>query len=1121
MANDDYVILGDREVPASWTIGDQTVRVTELTAGKLSPDGTTLTGAAGRATLTVPGAKALRVREGIDLPDNVLTLRQVAQVVDKVTDARTQVGLAEALAIDPAARLGHAVTIDTALDRSELTSLLGKGLDLPGLLTKAATVTLEFTELTVDLARRLVRRGFIDWPGSLTWWRPLVIEIDGFTLTIARFRLSPKGSSASATLQLPAGVTDAGSCRPATIDLGSIAISPTGDYFFDLPTQAYGPWLVGDTGLVAQGTGVVVDLSTTQSAPGFPLVWRGLVLGAGAASGETTVPEPCNTGYLRGRYAFGQAVVQAAGLSATLELTSPVGFTALNPYGQAFDLQTGHLEVQGSVIVGGQFEQITTLLPENAVWEAPHTPVKHPFDVVTLQPDLDLMGTQAGTPIPLEWGELTRAGDEVIPWRSTSHLAYLFLPAGAFASYSPVATGTFVSPLITQNAPQSLAQLDAHHAAGVTFAAFLDTTLASPDGPDGVVRPYRLPEVQGWLRAGITGLDGQLFAFSSQHDGAGDPRRTGYVGRQPFDAILQFGRYKTPFVELVTSAVHESTLDAYLYLEAPVDLQRLSALDIGITSTAHLVGGDIDLPAGGVRLGYWDVQLVPTGPPTQAAVLSVRTGRILLTAAGIHEPVHFARPFGLTWGEILATGDLGALFLDFNDWGQRFDGFAFHPDALTLSPYAAGTLDPFVAVSGHVLVCYFGLLYVNVRDAARLGTGSSPFPRDVTVPKTPLTPHSQATDLTLAGDWWDVNTARLADFLCVDADVDYNVAAQDGFLGTGTAEFSFLHSLRIDITVELRATATDIRISSLAAHGLDLGPVSSVGSLSHIVGSARSEGTGLARITVFGLIEQSVDALFTNKVGYDVEANFTVTPTSVDLYVSGDMLLAATVAEVEASATAHLFFDFLTGTAEGELFGRVDADALVAGLSGEGQLSWHISPAMQYLQGRLKVSMFTTIVSGGLEGGFFIGHDVPNALAWALDTSDPHFGMSRAIMPPLITGVYGYGLASFGFDAFVFGGGVDIFVGAGAFSTPVPGFPTPPLVPAPELPYLVTALGVYVHGEILGGLVSAAGWANLSLVAGIPPYFEGTLGLRGCVLWVLCASVTVTAGVNSGGFYLY
>ena len=36
----------------------------------------------------------------------------------------------------------------------------------------------------------------------------------------------------------------------------------------------------------------------------------------------------------------------------------------------------------------------------------------------------------------------------------------------------------------------------------------------------------------------------------------------------------------------------------------------------------------------------------------------------------------------------------------------------------------------------------------------------------------------------------------------------------------------------------------------------------------------------------------------------------------------------------------------------------------------------------------------------------------------------------------------------------------------------------------------------------------------------LPIALGGTFGLRGCVAWVLCASVDITAGINSSGLYL-
>jgi hypothetical protein len=175
---------------------------------------------------------------------------------------------------------------------------------------------------------------------------------------------------------------------------------------------------------------------------------------------------------------------------------------------------------------------------------------------------------------------------------------------------------------------------------------------------------------------------------------------------------------------------------------------------------------------------------------------------------------------------------------------------------------------------------------------------------------------------------------------------------------------------------------------------------------------------------------------------------------------------------------------------------------------------------MQYLQGRMKVYVCSWVVSGGLEGGFFIGHQVPKQLAWVLRPTNPHFGVSDAILPATLTGIFGYGQISFGFNAYVLGGGVSLYAGMGAFSETPAGL-TSKWTSIVGLPYVLGTCGIYAHGEILGGLVSASAWGNLSLRGPIPTYFEGTFGLQGCVAWVVCASVDITGGINSNGFYLY
>ena len=323
---------------------------------------------------------------------------------------------------------------------------------------------------------------------------------------------------------------------------------------------------------------------------------------------------------------------------------------------------------------------------------------------------------------------------------------FCICPLDRSRSYSPVATGNFVSPVVDPlQGPQSLANLDAAHAAGVTFAELHDLQIYSPDRPGGTSNPIKPGRVTGWLRVGVTGVDGSVSSASGLPiDKYGNTQRPGYVGAKPFEALISFNEKQRTVAEFVTSAVSESHIDGYLYIPPPADIARLRFVDLKLTSTAHLVGGNVVLPPGGVRLTHWDLQLVPTGPPDQAGVLSVRTGRVLFLAAGIAEPVHFARPFGLTWGELLASGNLGELFLDYNDWGQRFDGQVFHPDAFQLSPFP-GTGNPQLAVSGAIVFRYFGVAYVNLTDAALVGTGSSPFPRWVEAPKAAVTPSSRPT----------------------------------------------------------------------------------------------------------------------------------------------------------------------------------------------------------------------------------------------------------------------------------------------------------------------------------------------------------------------------------------
>lgn len=1123
--------LGGHEIPASWLVGDFQLAIAEVTAGGFDERSGVFQGVTGTAWLHLPCAVPPPSIVGVlDDPD-VSRLTQAVEVVADVLHPQTEIAVADAQHLQPGALVGDTISVNLTVDRSDLREIVELGQGMPGWLGSApasAGFPVQFSDLTVSLdgvpagVGRVID-GVVTYPIGGHVRYPIEIVIDGFTVIITTLELTPHRSTGTAQVQLPGGITDVGSCEPAIIDLGIITMSPSCDFYLDAPDQAYGPWLLGDTGLVIEGTGYVLDLSAVTSPAPWPASWRGLTLGAGAGSGEQFVPEPCNTGYLRGQYTYPDAIVVSSGFYASLALAKPVSFTAINPLGTTLTFRAGSMIIWSSRIAGGELSDGSIELPTDAVCAGqPGQPVIIPLDAIAIQPDLDLAGVLDYGNRQISWGELTHHGREVVAWKGTCGTGYLYLPAGACESFCPMSTGVFSGVAIGSDADASLAELAAQQVAGVSFPALDEILVLSPDRPGGRTNPIMLNRLQGWIRVGLTGLDGALSCYDqSQPDDLGDPTGSGYVGNVPFQSTLFVNAKQSLLAEFVTSASYDSNFSGQFQIPEPCDIARLAFAQMKLTSTACLVGGEVVLPSAGVPLQYWDLDLAPTGPPGQAGVVSVRTGRVLLTAAGLAEPVHFAQPFGLTWSELLADGSFGELYLDFNNWGQRFDGLVFNPVEVRLSAYDPTVTDPYLGVFGSVCFPFFGLHPVNIRDATDLTSSSTPLPREVTVPKTPITPHALPTQLALSGTWQDLHSDDLAVFACPEADVSYNVAGQNGFDGTGTAVLSFLLSDPLDITVEINSDATDIHISSADTHDIDVGLFARLGGMAQIEGCARIEGPTLARIALYGMLEESAatGTLFVPKAGYEAEIDIAVTPTTFDFYLSGDMLLSVLV-DLDVSATAHLLVDFGAGSAEGDLDGGINCDAVVAGLSGEGQLTWYVGPTLQYLQGRLKVGVISWIVSGGLEGGFFIGNNVPKALAWVLDPTDTHFGMSTNILPPMLTGVYGYGQASIGVNYYAIGGGVDIYAGAGAFSAPIAaGGPLAPFAGNPLLPYVVGACGIYVHGEILGGLVSASGWANLSLRGPVPTYFEGTFGLQGCVLWVLCASVSITAGINSSGFY--
>ncbi len=1062
------------------------------------------------------------------IPEGLFRIWTSLEVVSHVTNPQTQISLENAQLIKPNIALGDNLKVELDLQDSDLQSLLQTDYGISAhLLQKKGDVLVKFEKVKVkviDSDNRVGRiiEGNAVYPANPRIPSIVKLILNGFTAFISSLVISPTQAIADIEVELPKSIASEESCKPATLKIGKTAITSDCQFYAEKLGDAFGPWIIGDTGMIASGTGFIADFNSYVSPLSMAGSWKGIVLKNGVASGEKISPRNSNTGFNTGKYTFSNALISDEGLEAEFNLKEPHTFQTLHPLNYTISYSTSTLNIYKSRIGYGSLGQGQIKFPELSICkESIGTVSTASFLNLTIKNDLDIVGEVTLGDIRNAWGELTHTGDEIIAWSAEMGKGYLYLPSGPTTIFSPD-TGTGFNTLSTANlASNALAYLESTGVTGVTVVSIRNPWIYSPDRPGGSGNPIKLGNVDGWLRIGSCGVDGALYTTPAGDHELGNKNREGYEADVPFKTTLNFQDQKIFLLgQFVMSAVYDSGLAGSMELGPPVDVKELFFADMEITSTGHIVGGDVILPPGGVPLGYWKLQLVPTGDPNKAGVVSVRTGRIIFTAVGISEPIHFSRPFGLTWGEILADGNIGELFFDYNNYGQRFDGFQYSPHHISLSKYIVGTQDPYLATCGNVSFNFFAEHFVNIIDARNDAQSSGPyFGRLVTVPKNGEGA-CQKTDLHLHAEW----NSNIAWFDFPDSEVKYNGAIQNGFIGKGTSGVNFIQSGDLKAEIELRSDVIDISLSSTDTHDLNFGLFARLGQMSGLSGCVRIEGPTLKQFNINGYLEYSAATGFgiiAPKAGYIVEVLMSVTPTSCTFMASGDLLLAVAGAALDISGYVHLSTDYSRHSSEGEFLGRIDCSSIIGGLEAEGQLTWFIDPNTQYLQGRLALGMVGWLGGCGLEGGLFIGREVPKNKAWVLlNTGSEHFGISEGLLPDHLTGLYGYGLLSGSMNFFVVSGGFELFAGMGAFSEIPPGLSSTwsGLVPL-GLPYMIGSCGVHLHGEILGGLVSASAWANLDLRVPAPLYFEGKVGLEGCVLWVFCASVELTAGFDSGGFY--
>jgi len=1085
------------------------------------------------------------------LPELDLTLvERRLRVVNVVRNPAAEIAVDEARVLDPELLAGEwvdlRVPVQLTVDDPITATSLADATTLPVLnlgellIRRQGRLKVRFEGLEIqptilpDFA--VVLEGSARYPTAPPMPGLLVLRIAGHRLHVGSLDLRPSGTTARGELELPDSIVNASVCEPARIPLGEFAITPACQFRKELPSDEFGPW-VTELGIQIKGSGIVADFSRTWSWPGWtgppqPPIWRGVVLERGESVPAPSGTVLANDGYLKAAYAFRQATVTGSGMSARFALTAPYRFTSVRPFGYEIRTPGGWLEMRASAISKGRFLNGEIIFPKLATTTEPGGPVVARYEALTVQSDRDLLGPIV-PPKKMYWGELTGTSPTVRAYAAELHdeNAWFYLGAAPRTAFWPFDTGGFLAPTLHPAGTQ----LEALGLEGATLMALEKFTVFTPDTNGG--RPIELTPDSGptWLNVAAAGVHGEIVieaVASPQPLGLGDPASPHYVGPQSFVTTLLNSRQRRPPIafQFSDSSVYDSDVHGTIELDEPARIPRLEFADMQFTSTAHNAGGKVDLSTP-VKLDYWGLGLVQKPGMSSAGVVSVKTGQIILTAAGLSEPRHFGEPLYLSWGELLASGELGRLFCDYDSSGQSFDGFPYTTEAVALSPF-----DPndkakeraFLKTGGTAHFDFFGANYLNIEDFNNTAMTGAPFDGRRVEFASDTASGIRPTDTTISRDWSGA-------FGQLEFEIRYDDADQDGLVGDGEVGLEFIHDGPMASSIVMSSERSCFTVNETDRHDFTLGPVSHFGSMSRIAGCGCIQAGQLERLVLSAELERTGNVNVLLRSAAYGKLQYSLTPTVSELLVNGAFYISVVVGgDLEATGRARFTVDRRANFVEGDIEGMFGAASLLSGgLRAEGQLAWHLGSGVagddyQSLQGRLAVQVMARVGGSAEEGAFYVGVNAPKTEAWVLQDADSRFKLNMEPLPARLTGVYGYVRTTKSLNRWVLSGGVELYAGMGGFVL------TPPQVRdlgaqlsglelglAPKLPFVVGNLGIHVWGKIIGGAVSAGAWGDFNIIAPYPFGFEGTLGLEGCVLWAFCGSVDVTCGLNSAeGFYL-
>lgn len=1056
------------------------------------------------------------------------------QVVEAITNGLEQITLEDAQKIDPTMKIGSALEVALPTYANNSLQVQRSIKDLIKF-RPLGDIKVRFENLTIQQGGQpnigIVLAGGAVYPTVPPQPARITLSIEGFRLYLDSLAIGTGGATAEGELEFPVSIVDPGTGHPGRVKLGSFAITQDCRFHKELPGLSFGPWSVGNTEMVIQGTGVVADFDKTWAPPGVSAssaaaqpAWQGALLNKG-----TTVPASgpivSNTAYLRASYSFQQAEVVGSGLQSTFQLTTPYEFTTLQPFGYRVAVTTGSVALIDSAVDQAQFVKNTIIAPLQAARATLAAPVRADSTSLHVDAGLEMIGSAQIT-TPVIWGEFTRNSPGLVFYETRDfNRGFFYLTGTNHTNFYPIdGTGQFISY------GNTAFDVRGRGMRGLTAYRPRRLAINTPDTP----KPSPLRFLAGgkdteanWLNISFGGVHSDLRDYFTEQGSStdlGPVYQSFYAGKVPFVAAMPTsslfpvrGTYLLD-IRFASSAAYDSDMRGTLQIPKPVD-STLDFEEMAFTSTAQISGAKLPFN-NPLKLAYWGLDMVKKPGAASAGVLCIRCGQVFFTAAGIREQRHFAEPFYLIWGELLANGALNRLVFDYSGVGQKFDEFPYVTSFVRLSDY-----DParpaFLKTAGTVHFDFFGAKYVNIQDFYDPSQPGDPYNnRRIDALSTDSDPGGLfgPSVKTLAGNW-------SSDFGAMNYTYDYDKNAQDGFLGAGQMSLLWIDSA-MSSSIVIKHDRMCMSVNETTRRDVRLGPVAHFGSMHRITGCGCISNGQLERINISAELETQGNAnIVLRSAGYGY-VDLSLTPSVSKVEIGGEFYLTVLAGgDVQVTGTARFTVDRTNDFVEGEVDGKFNTSTSMgfSSISGDGQLNWHIGTlggqGYQSIQGRIALKVVSPVAGGSVEGGFYIGINAPKTEAWVLANATGRFALNMTPLPARLTGVYGYVKASSSISAFVFAGGIEAYAGLGAFVL------TPAQVaslgaqasglPVGGLPFVIGHVGIHVWGEILGGIVSAGGWVDMQVIAPYPFSYQGTLGLEGCVLWVFCGSVDVTVGLNS------